>query len=323
MSDRRNPFQSVIDAQFQSRWDSGEALRTLLDDFFDVHVRSGLIPSATVAEIAGFSSHQDGPIAFKLQRNFGRVNRGVSSRIHPNPAYTIPFKDGMPCFCCGDVIAYQWPGERGFQINPGRPLIVLPNISPIFLPHFTLVSPAHDPQMMDLHTMIACAHLIPGGWVIQNGPDAGATNPWHYHLQVFFEPDLPIQNCPAFPLSSTVDQLDHPALILKITNPDIAIQVAADYLKLGDTRRLNILVRVIDDECHTYLILRDTRFRTALYRSGQPGYAESAGIISASSELIYAQWMAEGCQRYCELMSDIRPRDEETEVFKSTRVRSF
>ena len=312
----------IIDSTLQSRWDSGESRTTVLYHLFEQQVQDGLMPRRQINGIQIKETFQRDSVIFKLQKNYGRVTRGVSTRSHPSPRHTIPFRDGIPCFCCPEVIQYQWPQERGIAISVGdTPLIILPNISPIFVPHFTVISPDHRPQVMDCRRAIELADLLPCAWVIQNGADAGATNPWHYHLQLFFESDLPILKYPKQALGSQLDVLSHPALVIRITGNSKGRFIAAmsdcvdRYLALSDSRRVNLIIRTIDTHWEGYIVLRDTRFKTDLYRSGQPGYAEPAGIISAIDDQSYQIWVSESTDRYTQLMTAIRPTDAQTIQF--------
>lgn len=315
-------LNSIIDHELQAKWMSGSPKQTLLEQLFTTQVENGVMPKAQIEGISTMEPYQGDGIHFCLQRNYGRVTRGVSEQVHPNPTYTIPFRGGMPCFCCPEVISYQWPKERGVYIEVGGlPLVILPNISPIFVPHFTAISPEHRPQRMDCNVAVGLAALVPGAWVIQNGQDAGATNPWHYHLQLFFADTLPIAVCPIKNKGDGVEILDHPTLVIRLQAHKQAgfetrlAALVARYLGLGDTRRVNLIVREEPDQWVGYIVLRDTRFRTDLYRSGQPGYAEPAGIISAVDDASYDIWALENVQRYHRLMTDIRPIDSETDLF--------
>ncbi len=315
-------LQSIIDPDLQAQWMAGTSKKALLAQLFATQVDNGVMPRAQINGISRLDSfHADG-MQFCLQRNYGRVTRGVSDQVHPAPPYSIPFRGGMPCFCCPEVISYQWPNERGIYAEVGgKPLVILPNISPIFVPHFTVISPEHRPQLMDCNIAVALAAMVPGAWVIQNGQDAGATNPWHYHLQLFFADDLPLVHCPIENGGDAIGVLHHPTLIVRISAPDPALFEAqlsdfvAEYLNLGETRRVNLLIREGAGLWTGYVVLRDTRFRTDLYRSGQPGYAEPAGIISAVDDASYDIWASENVRRYHRLMTDIRPIDAETVDF--------
>ncbi|MGE4170655.1 MAG: DUF4922 domain-containing protein [Candidatus Margulisiibacteriota bacterium] len=295
-----------------------DGLEAALLALHDQQVEAGVVAQGLLEEIATFIPlGRDDTHHFLIQWNPTRKNRGVSPLPHPNPPHTIPFRGGMACFCCLPVIEHQWPKERGFSQKFGdQDLIFLPNIAPIFTQHFTVISPDHRPQDMDIALITDVAQALPGWWVIQNGPDAGATNPWHFHLQVF-QGQLPLTRYTSTPFRTQDDwvmsQVDHPAgvVLAKASAPGISVKALVDFqndfLAQKDSRRLNLLARALPTGIEVYFVLRDTTFKTDFYKTGQPGYAEVGGIISVIDEEGLARWKTEGYARYEAMMQAINP----------------
>ncbi|NBV42112.1 hypothetical protein EBR96_05015 [bacterium] len=317
MNEFESSLTGIVDRALQNRLRSGESLAAVAADLFCSQVDAGVISTQVIDQIRIVEKIESEPGGsfFLLQHNEARQHRGVSDRVHPNPPFTISFKGGMPCFCCPEVIHYQWPNERGILIRGAEnPLLLLPNIAPIFAPHFTIVSLDHRPQNMDLVDLVAVAKQFEGGWVVQNGPDAGATNPFHYHLQAFFF-DLPFESDSERYGVSVCKT--HPGFVIKVTHSDLNRftdyyrRWTESYLNLSQTRRVNLFVRY-NGIWEGYIALRDTRYRTELYRSGQPGYAEMAGIVSPSNPAGYAEWKLDGWARYTRLVKEVTPSDAAT-----------
>ncbi len=104
-----------------------------------------------------------------------------------------------PCFLCS---ANRPPQQRGLVYRQGW--LILCNPAPIFDPHFTIVSTAHEPQLIGPHlaTMLSLARDLHGHYtVFYNGPLCGASAPDHMHFQAApaggtpFEAELAAQLC--------------------------------------------------------------------------------------------------------------------------------
>ena len=165
--------------------------------------------------------------------------------------------------------------------------------------HFTIVTEDHRPQTMDVDLVLEVARALPGHWVIMNGPDAGATNPWHFHLQSF-KADLPLSEC-----ALRGKRVDHPASIYRFDESDFVKRKVEAYLAFGPETRVNILAK----DNAIYIVLRHTGCRTPLYKTGQPGYAEVGGTISTVTPEAHQQWREGGYGMYEKMMSDIAVPD--------------
>ncbi len=298
------------------------SLNAVLDALYQDQIAAGVLSTEILDNLPPIHTITTGTHSLYLQYNPARSKRGVPDKQHPNPRYMIPFSGGIPCFCCLDHIAYQWPNERGFHLPVlDQKLVFLPNISPIFSHHFTVVTEDHVAQVMDIRLILATAARLPGYWIIQNGTGAGATNPWHFHLQAF-PFDLPISAFPSEKLliprqkGLMAAKIDHPATVYKFTLPgEVSLehityftQLQDHYLSADPDNQLNYLVRH-SAQWEVYFVLRNTRFKTDMYKTGQPGYAEIGGIISTITHSGSDQWITEGFSRYEKLLNRVRVDD--------------
>jgi hypothetical protein len=280
---------------------------------------------------------QDDILKFYIQHNPHRVLRGLAVTPNPTPKHTIQYKGGIPCFLCMDNIQVQWPKEKGLPYTiDDIPLIFLPNLYPIFPLHFTVAADAHLPQVMNIPTLITLAKILPAHWIIQNGEGAGATNPEHFHYQTFLPTNLPhnlpITHYPTRPIiqknSLQIDRLIHPASIYRfqfktMEESQAVTTILMEYLDHNPNHRLNILATYCPNKAQWQLmaILRHTDRRTDLYRSGQPGYAEAAGIISTTTES-HDRWIQNNLILYTQLMADIATPPE-SEIHFQTLIHSI
>ncbi len=323
---------SDFQEELEGRFADSQSLTEVLHYFYDHQCEADVVSSAIVKDICSAQKmwHPGRYHYFKLQFNPHRANRGLSEVENQSPKHIIPYKDGVPCFCCVDNIKIQWPKERGFShLIHNQELVFLPNISPVFKHHFTVVTPNHIPQKTDIPLIIKTAVALPGFWVVQNGSQAGATNPWHFHLQAFND-DIPLAEYPIWHTwlhSKTVHihKMDHPASVYRfdIADPssEDAIQTVkkcvADFEALDPDNRVNIMAVSLPQGFRLYMGARNTRFKTDRYKTGQPGYAEMGGVISTISPNAFEEWKQKGWDFYAELMTDIRLSNELEEAFEN------
>jgi hypothetical protein len=112
----------------------------------------------------------------------------------------VPFRDpaGNPCFLCPGMIGAFFPKEILLPVDAGgRRWWAGANFAWLARNHFTVISDRHEGQ--DYCTGVLAAmtdiHNDTGGAfrVIFNGAGAGASIPWHLHLQMTTEP-FPIED---------------------------------------------------------------------------------------------------------------------------------
>lgn len=317
------PLQNQLDDQYNTSQDLPQVLQTL----YDQQIESGFLSSKLLRQVNSLTPCQYGNgLYFQLQFNPKRLTRGVPKVPNPKPKHIIPFKGGIPCFCCLDNICKQWPLERGFFMNLNHePFVFLPNIAPNFPSHFTVAALAHRVQQMDIDGLLTIAEKLPGYWVVLNGPDAGATNPWHFHYQCF-KAHLPIEEVPVSPIQPGISRCQFPAsayrfdfngpiqdLIKPVQN------LTHHYLSSGPHHRLNFLVKHEPNQKTTlFMILRQTQHTATLYKSGQPGYAEIAGLIALVTQSSYDHWQRNGEKLYTQLLTEICVPETISNQFESS-----
>lgn len=251
----------------------------------------------------------------EVQFNPFRSNRGIAPKPNPNPTHIIPYKGGVPCFCCKDNIEIQWPMERGYTCNvKEKTWLFLPNMAPLFHTHFTITTLEHTPQEMRITDLAALAYELENHWIIENGPDIGATNPWHHHFQSFIGhlpceklKFSPIQEIPTFIQKGN---LHIPLYRFSISAPkDIhyADTACNAILSANPNYRLLFLGKYENQTLTIYVALRDAEKRTSMYKTGQPGYAEIGGIISTVSQDAFSNWLKNGATIYDTLLNEIKP----------------
>jgi len=309
-------------------------LEQQLTELYTQQLKDGVILSQVYDDIHRISPiTENDTLKFYIQHNPHRVQRGISYKQNPTPKHTIKYKGGIPCFLCMDNIMYQWPNEKGHPYTiDNLPLIFLPNLFPIFPFHFTIASQDHLPQTINVPTLLSLAKALPSHWIIQNGPDAGATNPEHFHYQSFqttnLPTDLPITIYPKHLIhhsdTLTINKLDHPATLyhFEFSSPEIIPSVSTvvmNFLAQNNHHRVNLLGTYDPQKKRWQLIilLRHTHQKTDFYKTGQPGYAEAAGIISTYSPEYHDHWLKNSTSLYTKLMTDIACTEESEKTFKT------
>lgn len=318
---------------------SSKSLPVVLENLFFQQKSSGFISKETLLYIDNYQTIELPNNFLNIQCNPARQNRGVSDKPNYNPVNIIPFHGGIPCFCCWENINQQWPRERGFEFKitsegiQQKEFIFLPNPFPIFHFHFTIALQEHLYNDMDIETVLKLARMLSEKWwVIQNAADAGATNPWHLHLQTF-KADLPISVLkPRKTIISNEDlhlaRLEHGASLYKFTIPlDSRFgfkqlkKIQDQFLKADKDNRLNYLAQFKGNKYHVYIVLRNKRFRTSMFSEVQPGYAEISGFITTFTKKNYEEWLLNANELYSGLMQEIQVAPE-IEYFFETLIKN-
>lgn len=266
---------------------------------------------------------------FTIQLNPPRAQRGVPANSNPNPVHMLPTK--VPCFCCEENVKTQWPNERGFEVKiNNKPYLFLANPAPLFDQHFNLVSKEHRPMEMDVELLATVSKLLPNTWVVQNGADAGASNPWHFHVQTF-KADFPATSLKSvqsqYKLLSDgqlikMEKLDYPFHLYRVnikTLTPMAIQylkqLQDDYLNLDPNNRLNISIYNKDQKSfEIYFSLRNTHAKTAKY-SGTPAYAETLGFLTTPKKEDKESWQKQGIFYFYGLLKEINTPESIEKAF--------
>ncbi len=95
-----------------------------------------------------------------------------------------------PCFLCANNLP---PGEKGVQVDEN--FMAYCNPFPIVDRHFTIVHREHRLQCIgnQFKNMLDLAAVLPGYFVVYNGPECGASAPDHLHFQAGSRRLFPIE----------------------------------------------------------------------------------------------------------------------------------
>src|SRR5207249_5550808 len=95
-----------------------------------------------------------------------------------------------PCFLCASNLD---PEEEGFEFGAG--FTIYCNPFPIVEHHLTIVYKEHGMQHIahQIGNMLDIAAVLPGYFVIYNGPECGASAPDHLHFQAGLRNLFPIE----------------------------------------------------------------------------------------------------------------------------------
>ncbi|UCD30086.1 MAG: DUF4922 domain-containing protein [Planctomycetota bacterium] len=129
------------------------------------------ITSLTQARTRSFKV---GPSQVVAQCNPARIT-SASAKVDPESLAK------RPCFLCEANL----PADQK-AVHYHNHWLILSNPAPLFEPHFTIATIAHDPQLVSLgfDTMFDMARDFEGAYtVFYNGPKSGASAPDHMHLQ--------------------------------------------------------------------------------------------------------------------------------------------
>lgn len=326
------PSFSDTAQQLDERYKTTGSLTRVLAELYHLQCQAGFIPDNAKHLVAELLPVKTDFMTIFVQFNPHRRLRGIAPAANPNPVNIIPWHNGIPCFCCLENIQQQWPEERGFYFNDyGVPLVFLPNPAPIFPQHFTVAHTAHIPNDMALDLVLKLAWKLPDYWVIQNGAQTGATNPWHFHLQVF-QSELPLSDVTARSqqrlekdrMAITLSELAFPMTIFRMDCPQLTngllnwlMEIQTQFLTADSNFRLNYLAKRTRHGISVYLALRTLLNRTDLYAAAQPGYAEIGGIIPAFTPEEVTRWSTQGTTLFPQLMRDIGVDADTRELFYS------
>ena len=296
-------------------------LNLVLDLLWQQQLEAGFISKGVLQHVTNLTEVTD-PISklkFVIEYNPARLNRGTAAKLNPNPVNILPGKN-IPCFCCHENIKSGWPNERGFEITINKEqYIFLPNPAPLFKKHFTLVSKDHRPMTMDIGLVLEASKRIKGLWIAQNGANAGASNPWHFHLQVA-DVDFPITEISAQKSLKKkmgnsfiiVEKLDYPFSVYRFRfnklNKEIVsylTELQNYYLALDPNNRLTYAVKNIGDQFEAYFTLRSAlKERVASY-SENVGYPEPLGFLATPFEKEKSEWVKNGVPRYQKVLKEL------------------
>jgi hypothetical protein len=228
----------------------------------------------------------------ELRGNVAELERrGI---LNPNRDESKLFRDpadpkGRHCFLCRQNIEECHPKERLVPMTlAGREYYAGANFAWIEHDHFTVMSATHIPQHFDRHTLEAALELhrrTDGRFrVLYNGNGAGASIPWHLHLQITTEP-LPIERLQP----EKADR--YPAIVQRFDGDaadavDEAHEMIVSWLEASrEHHRVNLLVAPGSGGPRLFVFPRDARHSSATGK-GLVGGFEVAGdfVLSAPNE---------------------------------------
>lgn len=218
-------------------------------------------------------------------------NRGI---LNPDRDETKLFRDprdpkGRHCFLCPRNIAECHPMERLAPMNlAGRDYLAGANFAWIEPNHFTVMDAEHVDQAYSRHALDAAIdfHRQTDGRfrVLFNGPDAGASIPWHMHFQVTTAA-MPIETMDP----ARQDQYPTPVQRFPASNDsgiDRAHAYAGEWIALDPQHHtVNLLVTRIDGGSGVFIFPRDKRRATAEGKGLVGGFEVSGDfVLSAPDE---------------------------------------
>jgi hypothetical protein len=209
------------------------------------------------------------------------------------------------CYLCPPVMRRCFPSEVLVPFDAGdRRWWAGANFAWLSRNHYTVVSDDHVPQDYDrdlLEAMLDIHRLTAGGFrVIFNGARAGASIPWHLHLQITSEP---------FPIETLKPEAAgrYPLPVRRFDRPDDADGTIAGWLESDPAHhRVNLLVAGPEGAAGVFVALRDTR-RPNAARKGLMGGYEAAGAFAYSEPRYRAAFEAADLAAIEQAFADITP----------------
>ncbi|MFA5879497.1 MAG: DUF4922 domain-containing protein [Candidatus Margulisiibacteriota bacterium] len=296
-------------------------LNLVLDLLWQTQLAAGFISKDVFAYVNNITKIEspNEKIKFVIECNPARLNRGTSASKIVNPVNILPGKN-IPCFCCLENIKAGWPIERGFEITLNKKQYVfLPNPAPLFSKHFTLAAKTHQAQIMDISAVLAASAKIKNLWVAQNGANAGASNPWHLHLQIA-DVEFPITNIPALISKNTKfvdsylisEKLDYLFSVYRFkfdyASPKVVnylTKLQNYYLSLDPNNRLTYVVKNSGNGFELYITLRSALKEKVASYSENVGYPEPLGFLATPYEKEKNDWVCDGLPRYKKVLEEL------------------
>lgn len=212
--------------------------------------------------------------------------RGI---LNPGRDETALFRDprdplGHHCFLCPSNVGICHPLEELVPVRAGgRDWLAGANFAWLAQNHFTVIADRHVDQELDLSVVEAmldlCAQTGGAFRVVFNGSFAGATIPWHLHLQITTDP-FPVEEI------SPGSAADYPVPLQVFDAPGSIAGKVADHVASWEERdpqhhRVNLLVSSREGTPIVFAFLRDTRV-TVAQSKGLMGGWEVAGDFAYS-----------------------------------------
>src|SRR5688572_1992556 len=121
------------------------------------------------------------------------------------------------------------PEQRGVGLALG--FTAYCNPFPILRNHLTLVHERHQPQAIDgaLDAFMEIAEMLPGYFLIYNGPECGASAPDHLHFQACSRAIFPIEKDAAGIEGNTIADYGRRVFVVRDTDP-ISLRARLEHL---------------------------------------------------------------------------------------------
>jgi hypothetical protein len=236
-------------------------------------------------------------ITFRAMFNPKREERhkGFGEKAPPEDSGIISVNNS--CFLCYDNIKWQQRNrQKAFYWKPRHSVneyIFLTNPFPIFTHHFTVASQSHIVQRINndhVRDMLQFVDGSPGFTIFFNGQDAGASIPWHLHMQACKQ-RFPIEDANQREILVSGDviisHLRYPVPALKIVGKNVHItdlvvsMIVRRWLEFDPNNHhtLNFICTKHEGKYIFYLILRDILKMKTIWMAGLPASVEMGGIV--------------------------------------------
>jgi hypothetical protein len=213
--------------------------------------------------------------------------RHIPHRIKSTSAAVDPVSvSKRPCFLCSANLP---PEERGVALS--SEFTVYCNPYPILDKHLTIVHSAHRPQAISgqVTSLLEIAEVLPGFFLIYNGPQCGASAPDHLHFQACSRAIFPIEKETQDLAGPDVPNYGRRVVILR--GRDIAdlsvrierlIAILADVTGKSPEPLLNIAA-FHDEGQWTVFVFPREKHRPRVYETGEltvsPATIDLAGVF--------------------------------------------
>ncbi|RMD53345.1 MAG: DUF4922 domain-containing protein, partial [Nitrospirae bacterium] len=213
-------------------------------------------------------------VTFRAMFNPKREERHKGYGITTPPEGVVPVNNN--CFLCYENIRWQQKErQKAFYWKPKESIneyLFLTNPFPIFDRHFTVASQAHVIQRINkdhVRDMLQFVDGAPDLTIFFNGQDAGASIPWHLHMQACKQ-RLPIEEARDKEIlistpNITISHLHYPVPVIKIRGSNLhvtelsASSIVSRWLNFDPNNHntLNFICIKRNGEYIFYLVLRD------------------------------------------------------------------
>jgi hypothetical protein len=299
MSAPAEPLAGVLDTV----WQDQDRIGFLLHASDEIEIRQVEDPISTVPFRFRWLPHRE------LRSDLAELEaRGIVSADRGDAELFRDRRDppGRFCFLCADNIRVSNPKEQLVPVHlAGRGFYAGANFAWIAEGHFTVMAAEHRDQVFDEHTLAAMLDLhaqADGEYrVVYNAPHAGATIPWHLHLQTSKE---------RFPVEDLPDGFEdrYPTALRRFSDaPGPALAYVADWGGRDPAHhRVNVLVAGPPASPMIHVFPRDTR-RSDAAAKGLMGGFEVCGDFVYSEPGKRAAFEAASAALARSILEEIRP----------------